>query len=66
MPLTAHKESMQDLTYTPKSAWKRFAAEADQKEIFKFVERYREFLSACKTERETIAYVERRLRARKP
>ncbi len=62
MPLAAHKESMQDLTYTPKSAWKRFAAEADQKEIFKFVERYREFLSACKTERETIAYVERRLR----
>ena len=53
---------MQDLTYTPKSAWKRFAEEADQAEVAKFVESYRAFLSTCKTERETIAYVERRLR----
>ncbi|MCR5815151.1 MAG: aminopeptidase [Desulfovibrio sp.] len=54
---------MQNLTYTPKNAWKSFADETELAQVAKFVERYREFLSVCKTERETIAYVEERLRA---
>lgn len=52
----------EDLHYEPKSAWERYD-ENDLKEMRLFVQRYVDFLSACKTEREVIAYCEERLRA---
>ena len=52
---------MSELAYTPQSAWKTYASAEDRQAMRALAERYVEFLSACKTERETVAYVERRL-----
>ena len=51
-----------EIAYSPQSAWKDYAATATRrKELESLAKRYIDFLSACKTERETIAYVQRRL-----
>ena len=56
------KKNTPDIAYAPESAWKSHAATATRrKEMESFAKRYIDFLSACKTERETIAYVQRRL-----
>lgn len=56
------KKNTPDIAYTPESAWKTYAATATRrKEMESFAKRYIDFLSTCKTERETIAYVQRRL-----
>lgn len=52
---------MDELAYTPKSAWEVYASAEDRQAMRDLAERYVDFLSACKTERETVAYVERRL-----
>ncbi|WP_297228941.1 aminopeptidase [uncultured Desulfovibrio sp.] len=56
------KNDTPDIAYTPESAWKTYAATATRrKEMESFAKRYIDFLTSCKTERETIAYVQRRL-----
>ena len=52
-----------DLQYTPKSAWESevFTSAEAEKEMNSFVQRYVDFLD-CKTEREVVSYVEKRLR----
>lgn len=52
---------MDELAYTPKSAWETYASTEDRQAMRDLAERYVAFLSACKTERETVAYVEQRL-----
>ncbi len=50
------------LEYKPKSCWDVYAStSAGQKNIMKLATRYVDFLSRCKTERETVAYVLERL-----
>lgn len=48
--------------YTPKSAWDNADAAA-RKDMDALAARYVDFLSRCKTERETVAYVCERLKA---
>ncbi len=52
-----------ELEYTPQNAWERYASPADRKAMHALALRYANFLSACKTERETVAYALRALRA---
>lgn len=49
------------LNYRPQSAWKTYSASADMERIREFSEKYVSFLSGCKTERETIDYIQTRL-----
>lgn len=49
------------LAYTPKSAWECYADAKTRKEMEALAARYIDFLSNCKTERETVDYVCRRL-----
>lgn len=51
-----------DLAFTSRSAWEVYGDTKNMKAMADLAERYREFLSACKTERETIAYIRERLR----
>jgi aspartyl aminopeptidase len=53
----------QDLEYTPQNAWERYASPGERKAMDAAAERYLHFLSECKTERETVDYVIRALRA---
>lgn len=48
-------------SYEPKSAWEIYSSEEDKEKIHSFAKNYLEFLSLCKTERETIAYIKKRL-----
>ncbi|MDR2574646.1 MAG: aminopeptidase [Desulfovibrio sp.] len=52
-------------SYQPQSAWKKLNTPALRKKAEALAERYIEFLSACKTERETVDYICRRLRQEK-
>lgn len=53
---------MKDLAFTSRSAWEAYGDAANMKAMKTLAERYREFLSACKTERETIVYLRDRLK----
>lgn len=55
------KDSADSPAYSPKSCWERYAAKTDAKEVRQLAQRYVDFLSQCKTERETVEYVLRRL-----
>lgn len=50
-------EKKTDLTYETRNCWDVYAAPKDRKAMDALAARYLEFLSACKTERETIEYV---------
>ncbi len=52
---------MQKLETAPKNCWEVYNTPKDVKAMDALAARYLEFLSQCKTERETIAYVRRRL-----
>lgn len=39
-----------------KNAWSKYTSEKDKKKVMQFAEDYRQFLSACKTERECISF----------
>ena len=39
-----------------KNAWSKYTSEKDKKTVMAFAEDYRQFLSACKTERECVSY----------
>ena len=52
----------QDSTaYTPRNAWDVYATDAERAEMRALAERYVDFISHCKTERETVEYVRARL-----
>jgi aspartyl aminopeptidase len=51
-----------DLTYETRNCWDVYAAPKHRKAMDALAARYLEFLSACKTERETIEYVRARVR----
>ncbi|MBQ9537586.1 MAG: aminopeptidase [Desulfovibrionaceae bacterium] len=51
------------LQYKPESAWKLYSTEQTQQDMRAVTDRYIDFLSTCKTEREVIKYVEEKLRA---
>ncbi|MDE7064787.1 MAG: aminopeptidase [Desulfovibrionaceae bacterium] len=48
--------------YTPVSGWETYNTPEHAEAMESLARRYLEFLSECKTERETVAYVQRRLR----
>jgi aspartyl aminopeptidase len=50
------------LEFTPKSCWEAYGQGAHRAAMDKLAGRYLDFLSACKTERETVAYVTGALR----
>ena len=52
---------MDTLAYTPKSAWEVYASPAERQAMNDLARRYIAFLTECKTERETVDYVRRRL-----
>lgn len=52
---------MEDLAYSPRSAWDVYQDPEDRKAMSALAEDYVRFLSDCKTERETVAEVEARL-----
>lgn len=54
---------MNKLKYTPQSAWETFASPKDCRAMRALAEQYIEFLSACKTERETVSHIEKILGA---
>jgi aspartyl aminopeptidase len=45
------------LEHTQKSCWETYASEQERQEIEEIAQRYLEFLSACKTERETMEWI---------
>lgn len=49
--------------YEPKSAWKSYSSPEDREKLFSFAKRYLDFISLCKTERETVEYIKARLEA---
>lgn len=49
------------LAFTPRNCWETYAAPKDDKAMHALAARYIDFLSRCKTERETIAYAKKRL-----
>ncbi len=53
-----------ETAYAPQNAWKTYTQQEENnqgKDIFALARRYLDFLSQCKTERETIAYVQKKL-----
>lgn len=52
---------MQNLEHTSKSCWEIYTSPEDKRAMQDMADRYIDFLSTCKTERETIDYVMRRL-----
>jgi len=51
-----------ELAYKPRSAWERYSAPRERKAMDALAARYLDFLTDCKTERETVAYALRFLR----
>jgi len=50
-----------DLEHNPKSAWEIYKSKKHAQTMDRLAARYVEFLSRCKTERETVAYVRQKL-----
>ncbi len=53
---------MKDLDFTSKNCWEVYASATDQKNIQALSRRYIDFLTRCKTERETVDYIMEALR----
>ena len=51
----------QTLTHTPKNGWDIYLEEATREAVAKLAEKYMDFLSSCKTERECVTWVRERL-----
>lgn len=47
--------------YEPKSCWEQYASKENRRAVHTLARRFMDFLSQCKTERETVDYVVRRL-----
>ncbi|MDR2893350.1 MAG: aminopeptidase [Deltaproteobacteria bacterium] len=54
---------MDKLAFTPKNCWDVYNSKKDEAEIQKLSARYLDFLTRCKTERETVDYLTERLTA---
>lgn len=54
-------KKLQDLAYSPKNCWDVYTTPTARREMAALAQRYVDFLSQCKTERETVAYVEKQL-----
>ncbi len=54
---------MKELAHKNRSAWEVYTSAKERKAMRSLAESYVDFISRCKTERETISYVEERLRA---
>ena len=55
------KAETPSLTYSPRNAWDVYTTAIQKRQMDALVKRYMDFLSNCKTERETVAYVQKRL-----
>lgn len=55
------KAETPSLTYSPRNAWDVYTTATQKRQMDALVKRYMDFLSHCKTERETVAYVQKRL-----
>ena len=55
------KAETPSLTYSPRNAWDVYTTATQKRQMDALVKRYMDFLSNCKTERETVAYVQKRL-----
>lgn len=55
------KKTAPSLAYEPKSCWELYTSKEDLRAIQDMARRYVDFLSRCKTERETVDYVLQRL-----
>lgn len=51
------KKDKKNLAFEPTSCWEAFGDKKDRKDMDKLSERYMDFLSECKTERETVDYI---------
>ena len=54
---------MNDFVFTPKNCWEVYGGPAHEKAATALAKRYIDFLTRCKTERETVDYVRERLEA---
>lgn len=50
-----------DLKYEAPNAWKKYADEKDRLKLAQFARDYIDFISKCKTERETVAWAQKKL-----
>jgi len=57
-PKFAKKKAAKDLEFTPKSCWEVYSGAKDVKAMDDMARRYVDFMTACKTERETVKYVQ--------
>ncbi|MDR0238633.1 MAG: aminopeptidase, partial [Deltaproteobacteria bacterium] len=55
-------KKLPELAYNPQSAWERYSSSRERKAMDALAARYLDFLTSCKTERETVAYAARFLR----
>ena len=55
------KKESNDTAYAPKSCWEHYADEKDRHAVQALAQRYADFLTHCKTERETVDYVLKKL-----
>lgn len=56
----AAKKDMKDLEFKARNCWEAFSGAKDVQAMDDLARRYVEFISACKTERETVQYVQER------
>lgn len=56
------KKKSPDPLYTPKSCWERRASKTDMRTLHSLARRYIDFLTRCKTERETVDFAAQQLR----
>lgn len=54
-------KKIESLNYAPQNCWDIYTSPSIRKDILAMAERYIDFLSQCKTERETVDYVQKRL-----
>jgi aspartyl aminopeptidase len=57
------KAKKPELNYEPKSCWETYSSKKDRAAMDDVAKRYLEFLSQCKTERETVDYILEKVRA---
>lgn len=55
--MSNEEKKQNELEYSPTNCWERFAAAEDRDAMDALAGRYLEFLSTCKTERETVDYL---------
>ncbi len=59
-PKSGKKTAPQDLEFKPKSCWEKYSSAKDVKAMDDLASRYVDFITACKTERETVKFVQAR------